>query len=377
MPSKRTVFVPVMDQDGKTPLMPTTPSRARRWIKNGEATPFFKKGVFCVRLNRAPCGQERQPIVATVDPGSKREGFTVKSKAHTYLNIHAEAVTWVKDAVAARKTMRRGRRFRKTPCRPPGPSGAMMGAPKRLPPSTKARWGWKLRVLRWLSALFPVTDVGVEDVQAKTLKGKRRWNLSFSPLQVGKDWFYAEIRRLGVVLHLRAGFETKALRDRLGLQKTGRKLAETFAAHCVDSWVIAWDIVGGSEVPDNRDLLCIQPIRVHRRQLHRLQPQRGGERLPYGGTRSHGFKRGSLVRHAKWGLAYVGGVLKDRISLHHSESGKRLTQNAKPADCRFLTYNMWKFRFVAHTTKGEAGMGRSVTAALSLPGMNAGVSRAK
>ena len=88
------VFVPVMDRDGKTPLMPTTPSRARRWIKSGEATPFFKKGVFCVRLNRAPSGQARQLIVATADPGSKREGFTVKSKAHTYLNVHAEAVTW-------------------------------------------------------------------------------------------------------------------------------------------------------------------------------------------------------------------------------------------------------------------------------------------
>ncbi len=344
-----TVFVPVMDQDGKTPLMPTTPSRARRWIQSGEATPFFKKGVFCIRLNRPSSGLETQPVVATVDPGSKREGFTIKSRAHTYLNVHAEAVTWVKDAVKTRSEMRRGRRFRKTPCRKPGPSVAMLGTAKRIPPSTKARWGWKLRVFRWLSALFPVTDIGVEDVQAATRKGKRKWNVSFSPLQVGKDWFYEEIRRMGVTLHLRAGFETKTLRERLGLKKTGRKLAETFAAHCVDSWAIAWDIVGGAETPDNRDLLCIQPIRLHRRQLHRLQPQKGGARLSYGGTRSHGFKRGSLVHHGKCGLAYVGGVLKDRISLHHIESGKRLTQTAKPAECRFLTFNTWKFHTVAHT----------------------------
>ena len=343
------VFVSVMDQDGKTPLMPTTPSRARRWIKSGEVTPFFKKGVFCIRLNRAPSGQELQPIVAVVDPGSKREGFTIKSKAHTYLNVHADAVTWVKDAVKTRSDMRRGRRFRKTPCRTPGPSDAMMRTGKRIPPSTKARWGWKLRVFNWLSALFPVTDIGVEDIRATTRKGKRKWNVSFSPLQVGKSWFYEEIRRMGVTLHLRAGFETKMLRDRLGLKKTSRKLAETFSAHCVDSWVIAWDIVGGSEVPDNRNLLCIQPIRLHRRQLHRLQPQNGGKRFTYGGTRSHGFKRGSLVRHTKWGLAYVGGFLKDRISLHHIESGKRLSRYAKVADCRFLTYNIWKFHCVAHT----------------------------
>jgi hypothetical protein len=47
------MLVPVVDKTGK-PLMPTKPSRARRWIKSKEATPFFKKGIFCIRLNRDP-----------------------------------------------------------------------------------------------------------------------------------------------------------------------------------------------------------------------------------------------------------------------------------------------------------------------------------
>ena len=72
--------VPVVDRAGK-PLMPTTPSRARRWIKSKEATPFFKRGIFCVRLNREPSGREYQDIAVGIDPGSKREGFTVKSLA--------------------------------------------------------------------------------------------------------------------------------------------------------------------------------------------------------------------------------------------------------------------------------------------------------
>jgi hypothetical protein len=67
--------------------MPTTPSRAKRWIKSGKATPFWKKGVFCVRLNVEPSDTNRQPIAVGIDPGSKREAFTVKSQAHTYLNI--------------------------------------------------------------------------------------------------------------------------------------------------------------------------------------------------------------------------------------------------------------------------------------------------
>jgi hypothetical protein len=43
-------FVPVVDKN-QIPLMPTTSARARRWIRSGKATPFWKRGVFCVRLN--------------------------------------------------------------------------------------------------------------------------------------------------------------------------------------------------------------------------------------------------------------------------------------------------------------------------------------
>jgi hypothetical protein len=107
--------VPVISSDGR-PLMPTIPSRARRWIKARRATPFFRKGLFCVRLNDL-VGTEVQSIAVGIDPGSKWEGFTVKSSAHTFLNVHADAVTWVRDAVTTRREMRKGRRFRNTPCR--------------------------------------------------------------------------------------------------------------------------------------------------------------------------------------------------------------------------------------------------------------------
>jgi RRXRR protein len=71
--------------------MPTTPSRAKRWIRSGIATPFWKKGVFCVRLNVEPSNTHRQSIAVGIDPGAKREAFTIKSKAHTYLNIQTHA----------------------------------------------------------------------------------------------------------------------------------------------------------------------------------------------------------------------------------------------------------------------------------------------
>ncbi len=317
--------------------MPTTPSRARRWMKSGKATPFWKKGVFCVRLNVEPSGRQTQPVVVGLDPGSQKEGWTVKSQAHTYLNIQADAVTWVKAQVEQRRQMRRTRRYRKTPCRQPKANRARGG----IPPSTQARWQWKLRLARWLSKLFPITTFVVEDIKAKT-KGKRRWDVAFSPLEVGKQWFYQQLAQLGQVL-TRSGWETKQMRDALGLKKTGRKTAEVFEAHCVDAWVLANSVVGGHLQPDNKRLLFIAPLRFHRRQLHRLQPGKQGERLPYGGSLSLGLKRGSLVKHPKLGLAFVGGSSNGRLSLHRLADGKRSTQNARKEDVKFLTFCSWRF----------------------------------
>jgi len=295
--------------------------------------------LFYIRLTDRADG-EVQAVTVGIDPGSKQEGITVKSEAHTYLNIQADAVDWVSDHVKTRRNMRRLRRYRNAPCRKNMANRSIGG----LPPSTKARWQWKLRICWWLARVYPIESFVVEDIRALT-KGNRRWDKSFSPLQVGKQWMYRELEKLGRVIP-KQGWETKEMRVALGLKKTSDKMAEVFEAHCVDSWVLANWWVGGHVKPDNTRILRITPLRFHRRQLHRLQPGRGGIRSPYGGTRSHGFKRGSLVKHPKWGLAYVGGVLKDRISLHTVATGGRLTQQAKPSDCLFLTFNTWRARLL-------------------------------
>jgi len=329
------VFVPVVDKN-QVPLMPTKPSRARRWIKEGKATPFWKKGVFCVRLNVEPSSRKTEPVVVGIDPGSKKEGFSIKSEAHTYLNLEADAVTWVKEHVKQRRQMRKARRFRKTPCRTNRSNHSIGG----IPPSTKARWGWKLRICRWLKKLYPITHFVVENIKAWTKRGKRKWNKNFSPLEVGKQWFYRELNRLGHVI-TKQGFETKEIRGRLNLPKD----------HWIDAWCLAYSQVGGA-LPDNRNILGITPLRFHRRQLHALQPSKGGIRRPYGGTISLGFKRGSWVKHPKWSLCYVGGFLKDRLSLHSLVDGKRLTQSAKPEDCKFLTYSSWRVRLLPTLSRG-------------------------
>jgi RRXRR protein len=335
------MFVPVVDQD-QHPFMPTTPARARRWIKSGKATPFWKGGVFCVRLNSDPAARAVQPIAVGIDPGSKREGYSVISAAHTYLNIQAEARDGVKDAEAQSTQMRRTRRARTTPCRKPRQNRKQ--SKQKLPPSTRARWQWKLRLARFLCQLFPVSVFVVEDIKART-QGKRRWDQRFSPLEIGKQWFYVELGKLAPV-QIKQGYETKALREQLGLKKTSKKLAEVWETHCIDAWVLAESAVGGKTVPDNRRLVCVAPFAWHHRQLHRFQPEKGGKRKPYGGTRSQGIKRGTLVQHPKWGKATIGGTMDGKLSLHDPQTNKRLTQTANVTDCRPIKLLRWRTRLV-------------------------------
>ncbi len=41
-------------------------------------------------------------------------------------------------------------------------------------------------------------------------------------------------------------------------------------------------------------------------------------------------------------LAYVGGFMRDRISLHCITTGNRLGKEYKPKDCVFFAYNSWR-----------------------------------
>jgi hypothetical protein len=136
------------------------------------------------------------------------------------------------------------------------------------------------------------------------------------------------------------GYETAALRKHYGLSKNKNKMSETFDAHCVDAWVLAMDDMP-TRPPMDEEIIVMKQLMFHRRQLHAFQPSKGGERRNYGSTRSLGFRRGSIVRHPKWGVCTVGGTSKGRISLHSLQNNSRIFQNAKPSDCESLAYNAY------------------------------------
>jgi hypothetical protein len=341
--------VPVVDARGM-PLMPCTPARARLLLKKGKALARWNKlGVFYLQLKYA-VEPKNQMLAVGVDPGSKYEAESVVGTVDTVLNIMHEAVDWVGKAVEQRKRMRRARRYRKTRrrrCR--GDNRHPEGG---VPPSTKARWDAKLRIIAQLKRIMPISRAVVEDIKAVTRKACRGWNGNFSPIEVGKQHFYSALKAMGLEVTAKSGNETKAFRDSLGLKKIGNKSKPVFESQCVDSWCLA-AMVTGAKHPTTKSLYYMVPLRWHRRQLHRLEAEKGGIRRRYGGTMSLGLKKETLVKDVKYGLCYIGGNLRGRFSLHSLKTGKRLTQNAKREDFKILTRIVFRTQFLSTTKVGS------------------------
>ncbi|GLV57154.1 hypothetical protein KDH_39920 [Dictyobacter sp. S3.2.2.5] len=344
--------IPVVDCRGVA-LMPCTSAKARQLFKSGHARPKRNRlGMFFVQL-RYEQEPNNQPLVVGVDPGSAFEGLSVVGTHDTVLHLMVEAPTHVKDAMETRRTMRRARRNRKW--RRPMRSHNRLNRRKRIPPSTRSRWEAKARIVAHLTHILPLTDTVIEDVQAVTRNGKGgTWNRSFSPVQVGKDHLYRLLADMGLQVHLKQGWGTKQLREKYGLKKTKQKAKRSFESHCVDSWVLAAS-ESGAEKPTCQRLWYVIGAVLHRRQLHRLQASKGGVRKPYGGTRSLGLKRGTLVYHATYGLCTVGGFdrKKQTVSLHADRTNTRLTQGAKPATCNVKTWVAWRSWLVPQKERKE------------------------
>lgn len=332
--------IPVITSD-RLALMPTSSVRARKLVRKGRGVPFYYKGLYCIRLNTWT-SNDVQPVSIGIDPGSKKEAFTVMCEHHTLLNIQLDAVTHVKEAVESKRNARRARRFRNTPCRKPRYKQCRRKG--WVPPSTKASWDNKLNTIIALKFFYPISTVVAEDVCARTMKNGKKWNRSFSPVQAGKNYFYDVVKNLGVDLILKHSWETAALRATHSLSKSKDKMSDKFDAHCVDSWVLASVPLVQTPVL-SESMMVAKPLRFHRRQLHVFQPASGGIRKQYGSTRSLGFRRGSIVNHPKFGKCLVGGTPKGRISLHNISDNKRLCQNAKQEDVTLLCYNNWNFYF--------------------------------
>jgi hypothetical protein len=355
--------------------MPCHPAKARRLLAQGKADAHSNKlGLFYIQLawEQEP---DNQPLAVGIDPGPTYEGYSVVGSQDTVLNLMAEAPTHVKEAVKVRRTMRRARRSRTCRRRPARFYNRLAGH-KRIPPSTRARWEAKARVVAHLQRIVPLTDVVVEDVRASTRHGKGgKWNTRFSPAQVGKEHLCSLLRARSLTVSTKEGWQTKELREQYGLKKSKSKAWQSFASHAVDAWVLAARVTGAAQ-PTCHRLWYVVTIRVHRRQLHRLQCSKGGIRAAYGGTRSLGFKRGTVVMHPRYGLSSVGGYdrAKGTVSLHDYRTNKRLTQGAKGPTLKTPTWTPYRTYLVseAPATRGLKPLTRSPRAGSPPPTAEAG-----
>jgi hypothetical protein len=72
-------------------------------------------------------------------------------------------------------------------------------------------------------------------------------------------------------------------------------------------------------------------------------------------------KRGTLVRHPKYGLCTVGGFDRKRgtISVHAYRTNTRLTQGAKREHCCVLTFVAWRSWVIKASVTQKKGAGVS------------------
>jgi len=333
--------IPVQNPDG-TPAMPTKPSRARKWVRDGKAIGKWSDiGLYYVQLIAEPATRNTQPIVIGIDPGKLYSGVAVQSSKFTLFAAHLILpFKTVKDRMEQRAMMRRGRRGRRINrkvefnLRAHRQKRFSNRRGRKLPPSIRANRQLELRVVVELNQLFPITQIVYEYVQA-------RGDKSFSPVMVGQIWMLKQLELIAPTV-TRFGWETSNLRDRLGLVKQKNHKGDAIlATHAVDGIALASGYFLRYESFENtkeRGHIWIGVVRVttpvfkvirrppiSRRQLHLMVPAKGGVRRKYGGTTTrHGFRKGDLVNSPK-GIGYVSGDTERQISVSDS-NWKRLGQ---------------------------------------------------
>jgi RRXRR protein len=335
--------IPVQNPDG-SPAMPTKPSRARKWVRDGKAKGCWSDiGIYYVQLIVEPATRNTQPIAIGIDPGKLYSGIAVQSSKFTLFAAHLILpFKTVKDRMEQRRVVRRNRRCRridrkvKFKLRAHRQQRFNNRRGKKLPPSIRANRQLELRVVVESNKLFPITQIVYEYVQA-------RGNKSFSPVMVGQIYMLKQLELIAPTV-TRFGWETSNLRDQLGLVKQKTQKSEAIlATHAVDgialasSYFVRYEsfentrdrghIWTGEVTLTNPVFRVIRRPPISRRQLHLMVPAKGGIRRKYGGTTTrHGFRKGDLVDSSK-GIGFVSGDTERQVSVSDS-TWKRLGQIA-------------------------------------------------
>ena len=152
----------------KKPLMPTKPARARKLLTAGKAA-VYRLHPFTIILHDRADG-DVQDVEVKVDPGSKTTGIALvghfEQQGAVVLfgaNLNHRGQT-IKNNLESRRSLRRGRRGRKTRYRP----ARFLNRTRMagwLPPSVESRVNNTESIIHKLAARCPITEAAVELVK--------------------------------------------------------------------------------------------------------------------------------------------------------------------------------------------------------------------
>ena len=340
--------IPVICPQGK-PLMPTTPARAAKWIKNGKANGKRNKiGVFYVQLTVSPSGYETQAVVAGCDRGKAFTGIAFQSRLATLSLFHlclpgfykSKNTTSYRQSVtgkmAKRTELRRSRRARRIDRSKPfklrnhRKTRFSNRKKKKVPPSVLSNRQMELRVLQEMSLILPISEIRDEACGGNT----KQVGKGISPVTVGQEWFRSSANFIAPVVEIDS-LTTGNYRDWLGLIKDKKdKSKQTVETHAVDAIALAssafihYEIfhtantrggrwIGECQVTPAPFIVVTRP-KLFRRKLHQEQYSKGGILKRQGGTITpFGLRSGDYVETSRKGeivRGWIGGFTKTKSS---------------------------------------------------------------
>jgi len=322
--------VPVISPDGRS-LMPTKPSRARKWLKVGKAKIYPNDlNIFAIQLIDKPSGYETQDVVIGIDPGKLFSGIGIQSSKATLLKLHLVLpFPNVTKKMTARRILRKARRGRRINRKLPYNQRCHKAkrfdnrVQRRLPPSIKANRQLELRIVKEIIRLFPISNIVYEYIKAPGNKG-------FSPAMVGQKVMLGWLAHL-VPTSTQFGWQTSNLRQWLKLPKhKADKSKACEETHSNDGVALAashfikwhewqsnnarggnWE---GAVVVTSAPFKVIARPNIYRRQLHfdnpdSHKPNPSQYRKRKGGTITpFGFRSGDFVQAEKAGQIYRGWI---------------------------------------------------------------------
>jgi 5-methylcytosine-specific restriction endonuclease McrA len=229
---KMLVFVKAID--GRN-LMPCTPSKARKLLRDGKAkavkhTPFTIQLLF-------KCENQIQEVTVGVDKGAKVTGFACIGNRKLLISGEIYHRQGVKKKMEERRGCRRARRSRKWYRKPRFLNRASSRRSGRIPPSVRTNVEEVVRVVKKIP--LPISHVEIEDV----LIDIARLN---DPTLEGKE--YQKSNRLDENLRLAC-----LLRDGFRCVNCKKKKSIKLHAHH-----IIWRSQGGKDTITNLTTLCVK-----------------------------------------------------------------------------------------------------------------------